>query len=69
MLYRAMADDSGMPLIDSFHLGVRTSGPRVDIVVDATGTVHPNTGGMSVTPDDPMGLPRHRKTEESARDG
>jgi hypothetical protein len=36
-------------------LGVRPGvGPRTDIPVDDEGLVAPGTGGMSVTPDDPM---------------
>jgi hypothetical protein len=34
-------------------------GPRDDISVDQQGLVHPRTGGMSVTPDDPARLPPH----------
>lgn len=58
-LYRAMDDDNGTPLVDPNHLGVRTAGSHIDINSDANGIVHPNTGGMSVTPDDPLHLPRH----------
>ena len=54
-----MNDYHGMPLVDPNHLGVRTTGPRIDINTDAHGVVRPNTGGMSVTPDDPIYLPRH----------
>ena len=60
-LFRAMANDGGAPLVDPGHLGVRTRGARCDIEVDATGSVHPETGGMSVTPDNPMDLPLHRR--------
>lgn len=60
-LFRAMANDGGAPLVGPGHLGVRTSGDRCDIKADATGSVHPETGGMSVTPDSPMDLPLHRK--------
>ena len=60
-LFRAMADGGGTPLVGPGHLGVRTSGDPSDITVDATGSVHPEAGGMSVTPDDPMDLPRHRR--------
>lgn len=58
-LYRAMKDDNGAPLVDPNHLGVRTTGPHIDIESDALGLVHPGTGGMSVTPDDPIHMPRH----------
>jgi len=48
----------GKPLCGSFsnELGVR---PDVDIVVDTAGQVHPQTGGLSATPDDPTLLPPH----------
>ena len=58
-LYRAMDDDGGTPLVDPNHLGVRSAGEYRDIQVDAAGVVRPGTGGMSVTPDDPINLPRH----------
>jgi hypothetical protein len=38
------------------ELGVR---PGVDITADAEGQVHPATGGLSTTPDDPRLLPPH----------
>lgn len=48
----------GKPLCGSFanELGVR---PKVDITPDDTGRVHPHTGGMSTTPDNPAWLPPH----------
>jgi hypothetical protein len=42
-------------------LGVR---PNVDIPVAPSGSVHPGTGGMSVAPDTPRNLPRHRRLPE-----
>ena len=43
----------------------RTLGARLgdggDIPVDSNGMVHPGTGGMSVAPDTPENLPRHRR--------
>ena len=39
-------------------LGVR---PQVDIPVDHAGMVYPGTGGMSVAPNTPSNLPRHRR--------
>ena len=57
-LYRAMAADGGAPRIHPNHLGVRV-GPGRDIQADNRGVVHPGTGGMSVTPDDPMDIHRH----------
>jgi hypothetical protein len=58
-LYRAMKRDSdGMPLCGAKanELGVR---PGIDIEEDAEGLVHPKTGGLSTTPDDPDLLPPH----------
>ena len=42
-------------------LGVRLFG---DIEVSAVGIVSPGTGGMSVAPDHPKNLPRHRRPPE-----
>jgi len=42
-------------------LGAR---PHVDIPVDPSGSVHPGTGGISVAPDTPRNLPRHRRPPE-----
>jgi hypothetical protein len=58
---KAAAD--GLPEVGSTArtLGVR---PGTDIGVDGAGMVHSGTGGMSVTPDDPMGLPDHRRPPE-----
>ena len=41
----------------------RTLGARIprDIQPDQWSRVHPGTGGMSVSPDDPMNLPPHRR--------
>lgn len=63
-LYRAMtADANGEPACGSTArtLGVRS---EVDIAVDADGQVHPDMGGMSVAPDSPLHLPRHRRPPE-----
>ncbi|MFH1865038.1 MAG: hypothetical protein ABIK85_04075 [Candidatus Eisenbacteria bacterium] len=43
---------------DARSLGARV--PR-DIEPDDKGNVHPGTGGMSVSPDDPRNLPQHRR--------
>jgi hypothetical protein len=59
-LFRSMtADRDGGPATgpSARMLGVR---PYVDISVDAGGRVLPGTGGMSVSPDDLLNLPRHR---------
>ncbi len=62
LLYRSMKPDtSGGPKIgpSARTLGVRP-GAQGDIPVEGD-VVKPNTGGMSVTPDDPMGLPSFRR--------
>jgi len=59
LLYRAMKQDSdGRPLCGTRanELGMR---PGVDIEADAEEKVHPRTGGLSTTPDDPNLLPPH----------
>lgn len=47
-----MIEDAGNPKVGDTArtLGVRINVENVDIVVDANGMVHPNTGGMSVSP-------------------
>lgn len=54
------SDDNNLPKLgqSARELGVR---PNVDIPIDAQGYVHPQTGGMSVTVDDVMYLPAHRR--------
>jgi hypothetical protein len=43
-------------------LGVRIgTGKYDDIATQEDGHVHPRTGGLSVSPDDPKRLPRHRR--------
>jgi hypothetical protein len=61
-LFRAMEQaNNGNPRIAPNHLGVRLGD---DIEPDAKGNVRPNIGGMSVTPNDPMDLPLHRRPPE-----
>jgi hypothetical protein len=63
-LYRSMkAAADGFPEVGATArtVGVR---PGTDISVDSAGMVHSGTGGMSVTPDDPVGLPDHRRPPE-----
>ena len=59
ILFRAMrrAEDA-RPLCGQLanELGVR---PGIDISSDQVGRVHPETGGLSATPDDPNALPPH----------
>jgi hypothetical protein len=60
-LYRGMRTaPDGTPAVgpSARMLGVR---PHVDIPVDPAGYVRPGTGGMSVAPDAPRNLPRHRR--------
>jgi hypothetical protein len=60
LLYRAMEEDGeGHPRTGQTArtLGVR---PGIDIPVDDDYEVEPFTGGMSVTPDSPEGLPYFR---------
>ncbi|PRQ06643.1 tRNA(Glu)-specific nuclease WapA precursor [Enhygromyxa salina] len=62
MLHRGMREATGTPEAgpSARSLGVR---PDIDLpVVD--GMVKPNTGGMSVAPDAPTNLPRHRRPPE-----
>jgi hypothetical protein len=68
-LYRNMQETSdGEPAIgpSARALGAR---PHVDIPVDPSGSVHPGTGGMSVAPDTPSNLPRHRRPPEHGGTG
>lgn len=63
MVFRCMREASdGLPMIGptARTLGVR---PDDDISV-REGKVQPGTGGMSVAPDDPFHLPRHRRPPE-----
>jgi hypothetical protein len=49
----------------------RTLGARLDtdIEIDNAGQVHPDIGGMSVSPDDPEKLPKHRRPLEYGGSG
>ena len=63
-LYRGMqaTPDGKLALGPSARtLGAR---PHIDIPVDSSGSVHPGTGGMSVAPDTPSNMPRHRRPPE-----
>lgn len=54
-----LADD-GLPLVGQTArtLGAR---PNVDLMVDGHGIVRPGAGGLSVSPNNPMHLPPHRR--------
>lgn len=71
IVFRAMKEDSnGKPLTgrSARTLGVRICEPRIDIPIRA-GKVHPQTGGMSVTPDDPLQLPKIRLPKSLGGEG
>ncbi|WP_277751459.1 RHS repeat domain-containing protein, partial [Pectobacterium polonicum] len=61
-IVRGMTNDNGSPKVgpSARELGAR---PGTDIKVDANGNVHPNSGGVSVSPNTD-GLPNHRKPPE-----
>ena len=65
-LYRSMTEDAdGLPTVgpSARMLGVRPgSHPTPDVLaIHPTAVVLPGQGGMSVAPNDPMGLQRHRR--------
>src|SRR5262249_49198777 len=53
----------GAPLLgpSARTLGAR---PQIDLPADTQGMVRPGTGGLSVSPNDLMGLPTHRRPPE-----
>jgi len=59
LLYRSMKADGDHPAPGRSHtcLGVIVEGPRREIEAVADGYVKSGSGGMSVTPNDPRGLP------------
>jgi hypothetical protein len=60
VLFRAMQESpTGLPVVGSRTLGVR---PGIDVLgVMPTDSVIPGTGGLSVSPDDPLNLPVFRR--------
>lgn len=74
-LFRPMREEHGQPRIAPNGLGVRLpeDGPQyggvVDIYPDDEGAVHPESGGMSVTLDDPFEIPPHRRPASLGGDG
>ncbi len=60
-LYRAMRQAGNRPELAPNQLGVRTQGTVRDIKLHPNGTVYPDTGGMTVVPDDPMQMQRHHR--------
>jgi hypothetical protein len=58
-----MEDAESHPALGSTarSLGARRG---LDIPVDSLGLVRPGNGGFSVSPDDPMNLPNHRRPPE-----
>lgn len=72
MIYRAMKEaDDGSPETgrSARTLGVRVEGRHADLPLDPQGFVEPNTGGMSVVPDDPLNLPKHRRPRSLGGEG
>ncbi len=71
-LFRAMRINGDRPAICQINccLGVRHGEPDAnDVILDSNGFLHPGTGGLSVVPDDPHHLPRHRLPRELGGDG
>ena len=72
IVFRAMKEDfDGKPLVErsARALGVRISGPSVDIPIDEKGEVLPKTGGIFVTPDSLYLLPYIRKPKALGDEG
>lgn len=72
IIFRAMKEDSdGKPLVGRLArtLGVRIEGQYRDIPINEDGTVHPNTGGMSVTPNTLERLPVFRLPKSLGGEG
>lgn len=69
LLYRSMLEAAdGLPVVGNTNgrqLGVR---PR-DLAAASGGIVQPGAGGVSVTPDDPAGLPSHRRPASLGAEG
>lgn len=65
-LFRTMTSTAGVPASGPKDLGVRVD---VDITPDRNRVVHPQSGGMSVAPDDPMGLPRFHRPKSLSGTG
>lgn len=63
LLYRSMERQDDRPRVgrDARSLGVRE---EYDIEVDEGGMVEPGVGGMSVSPEDILNLPSHRRPSE-----
>jgi hypothetical protein len=60
-LFRGMREDvDGWPLVAESAPGLGARNP-VDIEPDGDGLVGPGVGGVSVSPDSPEKLPRHRR--------
>jgi hypothetical protein len=71
-VYRAMREDpAGGPMIGptARTLGVRPSAPPGGDIPVISRQVQPNTGGMSVAPDDPMNLPPIRRPKSLGGSG
>jgi hypothetical protein len=59
--FRGMREDvDGWPLVAESARGLGARNP-IDIEPDGDESVRPGAGGMSVSPDSPANLPRHRR--------
>lgn len=66
-LFRPMKKENGLPRAEASKTGLGVvvgSGPDDDIPLQADSLLHPRTGGMSVSPDDPMFLPAWRRPKK-----
>jgi hypothetical protein len=62
-------DTDGLPVLEASArgLGVR---PAIDVPAEqASEVVRPGQGGVSVSPDDPLNLPKHRRPPELQGNG
>jgi RHS repeat-associated protein len=62
-LYRSMSSEGEVPKVAASARGLGAR-PGTDIPLDSGGIVHPNTGGMSVSPHSPHNLPEFRRPPE-----
>jgi hypothetical protein len=69
-LFRGMKEDQdGLPVLEASArgLGVR---PGIDVPAERPGeVVRPGQGGVSVSPNDPLNLPKYRRPPEFQGDG
>lgn len=69
-LFRGMKEDEdGLPVLESSArgLGIR---PGIDVLAELAGElVRPGQGGVSVSPESPLNLPKHRRPPEFQGNG